>query len=85
MFTSGLWLPTHLLTELLGEGNPLSWRGTIWGLADASCGEDPKQKTSFVHHHGVKLSLTGLQKRKTSLEESLDPGKEVEEVEVDEA
>lgn len=85
MFTSGLWLPTHILTEVLGKGNPLSWRGTIWGLADASCGEDPKQKTSFVHHYRVKLSLTGLQKRKTSLEESLDPGKEVEEVEVDEA
>lgn len=85
MFSSGLWLPTHLLTEVLGKGNPLSWRGTIWGLADASCGEDPKQKTSFVHLFGAKVSLTGLEKCKTSLEESLDPGKEVEEVEVDEA
>lgn len=64
-------------TEVLGAENPLSWGDNIWRLTDTKCCANPKVKISLhtlCSTLVVQATLAGLEKLKTSLEESLEQG-----------
>lgn len=72
--TSGLWLPTHLWARFWGKKIPCHGEAAFEDSLIPTFVQTQKTP-SFVHLLGVKVSLTGLEKCKTSLEESLEPGK----------